>query len=354
MGAVRKAGNSLGIKPLSETLTGNNLANLLTNPTGMAGNAISRAVGGSGNAGKDLGLGNSLTGTSSQDIINRAGAAALGAGAGYVALNGLGGLTGSGATAGEAAGAASGGGVIDWANKISKDTDGSGSAGTDIWNGVKDNAGQLIGGGAGIYNSNQQGQAANDIAQQQMALQKPYYDAGTNSLAKMMQGVTAYQADPYNQWLTDQGSQTISRSAAAKGMGNSGNVLAELAKYGQGMAGQGYKDWFNQQGTIASYGAPAASNMGNAYATGRQGTADANSGATSAALNTLNNIMNNPTQNTAQVNQQYTNPYDKYLSGNQSWQTPGINGNVNTNYNPNAYVNPNVTTDFSQYLPKNY
>jgi len=38
----------------------------------------------------------------------------------------------------------------------------------------------------------------------------------------------------------NQGQQAIERSAAAKGMTGSGNVLAELSKYGQGMASQQY------------------------------------------------------------------------------------------------------------------
>lgn len=38
----------------------------------------------------------------------------------------------------------------------------------------------------------------------------------------------------------NQGQQAIERSAAAKGMSGSGNLLAELSKYGQGMASQAY------------------------------------------------------------------------------------------------------------------
>ena len=38
----------------------------------------------------------------------------------------------------------------------------------------------------------------------------------------------------------NQGQQALERSAAARGMGSSGNVLAELAKYGQGMASSAY------------------------------------------------------------------------------------------------------------------
>ena len=49
-----------------------------------------------------------------------------------------------------------------------------------------------------------------------------------------IQQTAGYQFD------VDQGNQAINRSAAAKGMGNSGGVLAELASYGQGMASREY------------------------------------------------------------------------------------------------------------------
>ena len=44
----------------------------------------------------------------------------------------------------------------------------------------------------------------------------------------------------------DQQNQAINRSAAAKGMLVSGNVLAELAKYGQGMASTEYGNQVNR------------------------------------------------------------------------------------------------------------
>lgn len=61
------------------------------------------------------------------------------------------------------------------------------------------------------------------------------------------------------QFALDQGNQAINRSAAAKGMLNSGNVLAELAKYGQGMASQNYQQ---QLGNVQQ-GAQMAGNQVN-------------------------------------------------------------------------------------------
>jgi len=43
---------------------------------------------------------------------------------------------------------------------------------------------------------------------------------------------------PQYKFAMEQGQQAIERGAAAKGMLNSGNVLAELEKYGSGLAGQ--------------------------------------------------------------------------------------------------------------------
>ena len=49
----------------------------------------------------------------------------------------------------------------------------------------------------------------------------------------------------------DQGQQALERSAAAKGMTGSGNTLAELVKYGQGMASQQYNTEANRLAGLA-------------------------------------------------------------------------------------------------------
>lgn len=49
----------------------------------------------------------------------------------------------------------------------------------------------------------------------------------------------------------NQGQQAIERSAAAKGMSGSGNVLAELSKYGQGMASQAYGSEVDRLGSLS-------------------------------------------------------------------------------------------------------
>ena len=55
------------------------------------------------------------------------------------------------------------------------------------------------------------------------------------------------EQSPAYKWRYDQGLEAVNRTAAAKGMLGSGNRLAELTKYGQGMATQEYGDEWNRQ-----------------------------------------------------------------------------------------------------------
>lgn len=186
---------------------------------------------------------------------------------------------------------------------------------------VGDNAGSLLNTGLGLYNASQQGDAAQAIADQNERLNAPWHDAGVNALSQMTDGLqdggqfskkytlADYQQDPYNKFLQDEGTQAIDRSAASKGTLGSGNVLAELSKYGQGMAGQGYNEQYNRftQGqtndwnrlsSLAGTGQTAAQQISNGNAYGIQGGANA----TSAGLGSLgagfNSMTNNPEQYT--------------------------------------------------------
>lgn len=67
-----------------------------------------------------------------------------------------------------------------------------------------------------------------------------------NQLNALLTDPTKIQQTPGYQFAVDQGNQAINRSAAAKGQLNSGGVLAELQKYGQGMASQEYGGQVNR------------------------------------------------------------------------------------------------------------
>lgn len=77
---------------------------------------------------------------------------------------------------------------------------------------------------------------------QQGAAFEPYQ----NQLNQLMTNPAAIQQTPGYQFALEQGNQAINRSAAAKGALNSGGVLAELSRYGQGMASQEYGNQVNR------------------------------------------------------------------------------------------------------------
>ena len=60
-------------------------------------------------------------------------------------------------------------------------------------------------------------------------------------------------SDPSYQWRLDQGQKAVERSAAARGLLQSGNAAIELQQYGQGMASQEYSAQFNR--TLSAMGA---------------------------------------------------------------------------------------------------
>lgn len=66
--------------------------------------------------------------------------------------------------------------------------------------------------------------------------------------------------DPSYKWRMDQGLEATQRSYAARGMTNSGNVLAALTEYGQNMASTEYSNQFNRLAQLAgaNVGSPAA------------------------------------------------------------------------------------------------
>lgn len=68
-------------------------------------------------------------------------------------------------------------------------------------------------------------------------------------LQDLLSNPSSIQNDPSYQFRLGQGQQAIERSNAAKGMLGSGNVLAELAKYGQGMASE---ELGNKTNTLAA------------------------------------------------------------------------------------------------------
>lgn len=56
-----------------------------------------------------------------------------------------------------------------------------------------------------------------------------------------------YKASPYFDWLLNQGNRNLKAGSAAGGLGQSGAAVKEAITYGQGLAGQDYQKWVNNQ-----------------------------------------------------------------------------------------------------------
>jgi hypothetical protein len=84
-----------------------------------------------------------------------------------------------------------------------------------------------------------------------------------NMLTGLLNDPSKIQQTAGYQFDVDQGNQAINRSAAARGSLNSGGVLAELAKYGQGMASREYGNQVNRLSSLI--GQKQQFGMGSGY-----------------------------------------------------------------------------------------
>jgi hypothetical protein len=125
---------------------------------------------------------------------------------------------------------------------------------------------------AALQQGNQQAQDAINAA---IGYYEPYNEAGLNGLDMLQNALglngargntaatNAFQTSPGYQFQLDQGIGALDRSAAANGMLASGNQLAALTQYGQGLANQEYGNWTSQLGSLSQLGLSAAGGMAN-------------------------------------------------------------------------------------------
>ena len=73
------------------------------------------------------------------------------------------------------------------------------------------------------------------------------FNSNTGSGGGTLSNLAKIDQSPSYQWRYNQGLEAVNRTAAARGMLGSGNRLAELTKYGQGMASQEYEAEFQRQ-----------------------------------------------------------------------------------------------------------
>lgn len=139
-----------------------------------------------------------------------------------------------------------------------------------------------VGAAASIYASNKQSQAAQNAlntqtgmfntAQAGLAPYRALGDAAAGSIAQLYgfpnpttgapgSGAADYSAfykSPDYQFAQQQGTLALERSAAAKGLLNSGGTLKDLTSFGQGLASQQYGNYFNRLASLAGMGQTAA------------------------------------------------------------------------------------------------
>jgi hypothetical protein len=119
----------------------------------------------------------------------------------------------------------------------------------------------------------QQHAADASIAEQQAARNEyqhniaPYMQAGTGALGTINAlnagDFSSFQQSPDYQFRFDQGMQGLDRSAAARGAVNAGGTDADRIAYGQGMASQGFNDFYNRQYNLAAMGQNAIAGQGS-------------------------------------------------------------------------------------------
>jgi hypothetical protein len=117
---------------------------------------------------------------------------------------------------------------------------------------------------AGIYGSNKAAKAQEKAAKSaektaqntlaaQTALAKPYVEAGKTALAEYQKlapyqsfGMQQFQADPGYGFRMSEGMKALERSAAARGLLQSGGTLKDITRFGQNLASAEYENAFSR------------------------------------------------------------------------------------------------------------
>jgi hypothetical protein len=110
--------------------------------------------------------------------------------------------------------------------------------------------------------------AYREAESQALANYTPYQNLGSlgaNAIANTYASgnFDIFRADPGYQFAFNEGQRAVDSSGAARGLNLSGAQLKGLTKYGQGMADQGYNNWFNRNMNLANYGRGIAGDQAN-------------------------------------------------------------------------------------------
>lgn len=170
----------------------------------------------------------------------------------------------------------------------------------------------------------------------QTALARPYVEAGANAMRQYERlapytsfGMPQFNADPGYQFRMSEGLKALERSAAARGLLQSGGTLKDITRFGQDLASQEYQNAFQRyiaereaamepyrylttlgQGAAAGQAANVGQGLtalGNIKSAGIMGR-------TNALTNTLGNLSSLATQGAEAYGQyQAAQPYQNYL-----------------------------------------
>ena len=129
----------------------------------------------------------------------------------------------------------------------------------------------VVGAGASIIGGNKQAKAAKDAAKEQskatkatiaaqeralerqIGLQEPFRQTGVNALADYTTasqytpfGMPQFEADPGYSFRMSEGLKALERSAASRGILQSGQTLKDITRFGQDAASQEYQNAFQR------------------------------------------------------------------------------------------------------------
>jgi hypothetical protein len=129
----------------------------------------------------------------------------------------------------------------------------------------------IVGAGASLFGSSQASKSADKAAKQQkkaakiaaaqqkealerqIGLQEPFRQVGVNALAQYPKaaeytpfGMPQFQADPGYNFRLAEGMKALERSAAARGLLQSGGTLKGIQQYGQNLASDEYQNAFQR------------------------------------------------------------------------------------------------------------
>ena len=205
----------------------------------------------------------------------------------------------------------------------------------------------VVGAGASIISGRSQAKAVKDASkaqtkaqkqalEAQMELARPYVEAGKNAMTQYQNlapyqsfGMPQFQADPGYNFRMSEGVKALERSAAARGLLQSGSTLKGITQYGQDVASQEYGNAFQRylterEARMGPYryltGIGQAAAAGQAANVGEGLTALGNiqsagiMGQSNAFTNTLGDISSLATQGANAYGQyQAAQPYQNYL-----------------------------------------